>query len=142
MLTIEAFFFKQGPIPAGSSFMPRSEDRRWGPKKERMAETQLIRPPLGGQQLSPLHRPGCALWCSPRGREPVFILLFFNLGVKFPPKQSCLQWGQTRCQLVGSLGSLQSQTPRVPPSPPPTQLDRLQHSGLPSKKKVQPLPHC
>lgn len=73
----------------------------------------------------------------------MFILLFFNLGVKFPPKQSWLQWGQTRCQkLVGSLGSLQSQTPQGSPQPFSHAAGQAPALGTPLQKKVQPLPHC
>lgn len=123
--------------------MPRSEDCRWGPKKQRMAKTELILPSLRGQRLSLLHRHGCALWFISRVGESVFVLLFFNLGLKFPLRQSCLQQDQNRHQkLVGSLCGLQSQTPESPLNPSSTQLDTLQHSGPSSKKKVQPLPHC
>lgn len=104
-----------------------------------MAETQLIHPPLGGQQLSPLHRPGCDLRCSPGGREPVFILLFFNLGVKFPPKQSWLQWGQTRCQVGWKLSQLAEPDP---PGFPPALLPRSWTSSStwdsPPKKSAAP----
>lgn len=119
--------------------MPGSEGCRWGPKNQRMAETQLIHPSLGGQWLSLLHRHGCAPWCSPRAGQPVFVLLFFNLGLKFPLKQSCLQQGRTRHQkVVGSLHGSQSQSPRAPPNPSPTLLDTIQHSEPTSKKSAAP----
>ena len=122
---------QRGPFPTGSSFMPRSEGRRQGPKNQRVAETQLMHPALGGQELSPLHRPGCAPRCSPGGGDPLFVFLFFNLGLKFPPEQRCLQPGRTRSR---SVPSPRSQTPGAPHNLPPSCLDTLRGAQDPPSK--------